>query len=167
MDETQPSDSTTSGTRTAGVSPEVARAALAEHEAKLARAAEREAALMNAAAKIRARTSAKLADSRRLVTLPECGVAVEVRCITEGQRIAMLRDADRVKAAAGGGDADPFLHQLIAATCHDPVTGALIFAGDDAALLHEMLIPDVRALTEAALEVSVLTDAAQKAVGND
>jgi hypothetical protein len=110
------------------------------------------------AERIRRATEAKRFDSVRRVTLPVSGEEVEVRSVTEGDRIECAQKAENKD--------ELFLHLLCQRSCFDPETGDPIFVGEDAGMLKEMMTPDVRAITDAVLEVSILTPKAFAAVGN-
>lgn len=111
-----------------------------------------------AAAKLRAATDAKRSASVKRITLPKSGVVVEIRSVTEGQRLDFIRRAEKSD--------EVFMHLLIAASSFDPETGEAFFPDGDPSLLREMLVPDVRALSDGVLDVSIITEEAQKAVGN-
>lgn len=110
-------------------------------------------------AKLKARAAEVRLQSSELITLPQTGVKIDVRAVTEGER------NDAVKLSEH--DTGAFSHAIIAAASYEPETDTLAFAGDSGrALIRDLPPADVAALFQAALRVLALDKPTVDGLGN-
>lgn len=91
-----------------------------------------------------------------LVALPG-GFKVEVRSLSLGERNAL---AKKFGTPDGTMNLEGFHAALVVATAYDPETGERLFSDGDHDAVNDLTVGLTESITEAALRVSGLTDAA-------